>query len=179
MFAFRAMALMGLLLVATAVPAKLPLRNMTVELRLVAPTDADSSVVRTQPAQEHALEIQKVYVMNGERAQVKLNQSLPMQWTKSAVTQATSAPTAAGGASSTGGKGVENAITWMEAPAPRANWPPLPGWNSTEWTIIPTGIFSSGKRLPSFTSTLVLDDTISSPTLRPSGEMMYRFSPSL
>jgi hypothetical protein len=87
--------LVGGLCVATAAAAapKLPQRNMTVELRVVAAGDAPTSVgtdtvVRTQPVQEQALEVQKVFVMNGEKAQVKLGRSMPLQWMESGQTLA-------------------------------------------------------------------------------------------
>jgi len=123
---FRRMALVGFLLLATAASAKLPVRNMTVELRVVAQTETADVVVRTQPVQEHDLEIQKVFVMNGERAQVKLNRSMPLQWVKTAVSRTSSSTTAAGDVSSAQGKGVENAITWVDAGqglAVQVRWP--------------------------------------------------------
>lgn len=134
---FRRLALVGFLLVTTAVSAKLPVRNMTVELRVVAQAEAAGplagiapasvgSVVRTQPVAERDLEIQKVFVMNGERAQVKLNRSMPLQWVKTAATRTSSATTATGDSSSTEAKGVENAISWVEAGqglAVQVRWP--------------------------------------------------------
>lgn len=134
---FRRLALVGVLLLATAASAKLPVRNMTVELRVVAQTDAAGpvagtapasagSVVRTQPVLERDPEIQKVFVMNGERAQVKWNRSMPLQWVKTAASRTASATTAAGDSSSTEGKGVENATTWVEAGqglAVQVRWP--------------------------------------------------------
>ena len=123
---FRRMALVGFLLWGTAVAAKLPVRNMTVELRVVEQTETADVVVRTQPVAEHDLEIQKVFVMNGERAQVKLNRSMPLQWVKTAVSRTSSATTATGDSSSTEGKGVENAITWVDAGqglAVQVRWP--------------------------------------------------------
>lgn len=126
MMELRRIALAGFLLWGTCVSAKLPVRNMTVELRVVAQTETADVVVRTRPVQEHDLEIQKVFVMNGERAQVKLNRSMPLQWVKTAVSRTSSSTTAAGDASSAEGKGVENAITWVDAGqglAVQVRWP--------------------------------------------------------
>jgi hypothetical protein len=56
-------------------------------------------------------------VQNGERAQLKLNASQPMQWVKTAVQQSGSATT---------GRGVENAATWMDAGqglSVKVSWP--------------------------------------------------------
>lgn len=118
----RVIALSSLLMLATAAFAKLPVRNMTVELRVLsesspAGTVPGGTVVRTYPAQDRELEIQKVYVMNGERAQLKLGASMPLQWVKSAVS----------GQGFTGqGQGVDNAVTWMDAGqslAVKVSWP--------------------------------------------------------
>lgn len=102
----------GLGAVAWAAPPKLPVRNMTVELRVVAAGDAPvvaGTVVRTQPvqAQEQELEVQKVFVMNGERAQVKLGRSMPLQWVQSAKVDQTPAGTPV--------QGVDTATQWMES----------------------------------------------------------------
>jgi hypothetical protein len=103
--------------------AKPPVRNMTVELRIVAPADLQAAspgayVVRTQTATEPGLEIQKIFVLNGERGQMKLSGSVPVQWVKTAVSS-----TAADGST---GKGGETPITWMEAGQALSvlvNWP--------------------------------------------------------
>src|SRR3990167_4046814 len=123
---FRRIAMVAFLLWGTSVAAKLPVRNMTVELRVVVQAEADRTVVRTQPVQERDLDIQKVFVMNGERAQVKLNRSLPLQWVKTAASRTSSATTATGDTASTESKGVENATTWVDAGqglAVQVRWP--------------------------------------------------------
>ena len=123
---FRRIALVAFLLWGTSVAAKLPVRNMTVELHVVVQAEADRTVVRTQPVQERDLDIQKVFVMNGERAQVKLNRSLPLQWVKTAASRTSSATTATGDTASTESKGVENATTWVDAGqglAVQVRWP--------------------------------------------------------
>jgi hypothetical protein len=121
----------AILLVATAVSAKLPVRNMTVELRVLTESSPagwvpGGSVVRTYSPQDREMEIQKVYVQNGERAQLKLNASQPMQWVKTAVQQSVSTSSAAGDTSATKGQGVESAVTWMEAGqglSVKVSWP--------------------------------------------------------
>jgi hypothetical protein len=120
MIDFRVLAIAALLLGATAASAKLPVRNMTVELRVL--TEASpagmvqgGSVVRTYSPQDREMEIQKVYVQNGERAQLKLIASQPMQWVKTAVQQSGSSSSAAGDTSATKGQGVENAVSWLDA----------------------------------------------------------------
>lgn len=95
--------------VAGGASAKLPVRNMTVELRVVASNEAPvaATVVRTQPVQEPELDVQKVFVMNGERAQVKLGRSMPLQWVQSAKVGQTAAGTPV--------RGVDTATQWMES----------------------------------------------------------------
>ena len=64
-----------------------------------------------------------------------------------------------------------------EAPALRHSTPPCPGCSSTLWIVAPSGMFFSGRQLPS-------DGGASgplctwSPFFSPSGAMMYRLSPS-
>ena len=126
-------AFSALLLLATVASAKLPARNMTVELRVLSESDAASqgvvtggAVVRTYPVQERELEIQKVYVMNGERAHLKLGASMPVQWVKTAVSHTASGTTATGDASAAQGQGVDTATTWMDAGqglAVKVSWP--------------------------------------------------------
>ena len=44
------------------------------------------------------------------------------------------------------------AISWMPVPAERPSWPPRPGCSSTLWTTVPTGMFASGRQLPTLIS---------------------------
>lgn len=128
---FRVLAMTAILLVATAASAKLPVRNMTVELRVLTESSPaglvlGGSVVRTYSPQDREMEIQKVYVQNGERAQLKLNTSQPMQWVKTAVQQSMSTSSATGDTSATRGQGVESAVTWMDAGqglSVKVSWP--------------------------------------------------------
>jgi hypothetical protein len=50
--------------------------------------------------------------------------------------------------------------------------PPLPGFVSTLWTMVPTGMAPSGMALPGFTSTAALPETTVSPTARRCGARM-------
>lgn len=122
----RRIALLAALLVATVAAAKLPQRNMTVELRVVSQEAAGSRgaaqipassglVLRSQPPQEDEPEIQKVFVLNGERAFLKLDRQTPFQWVKSAVTQSSSRSGAAGDVGSQEARGVEQALQWMQS----------------------------------------------------------------
>jgi len=108
---------------AMAAP-KVPQRNMTVELRVVSedqvqPATQDSlakgSTVRTQPPQDSEPTVQKVFVMNGERAQLQLSQSMPVQWVKSAVQQTGTTTAPSGAVTTADARGVENAVTWLDA----------------------------------------------------------------
>ena len=53
-------------------------------------------------------------------------------------------------------------------PALRAICPPLPGFSSTLWICVPSGMFFSGRQLPGRMSTLSPDTTVS-PTFIPAG----------
>jgi hypothetical protein len=127
MLKFRLAGFMALLLVATAVCAKLPVRNMTVELRVLSQADAQTLslvgstsagdngyVVRARPVQDGDPQVRKVFVVNGEKAQLKLGLSVPVQWVKTALTQSSSNTTASGDVTATGGKGVEHTTAWMD-----------------------------------------------------------------
>lgn len=117
MFATRFSAFVIAAFFAFPVQAKLPVRNMTVELRVVSQAALDSAnrmepdggyVVRSVAPQDAAPSIQKVFVMNGEKSQMKLGFNAPMQWTKTAVTPPASS-------SSSGVSGMENSTLWMES----------------------------------------------------------------
>ena len=69
------------------------------------------------------------------------------------------------------------ATTWTAVPAERASWAPLPGMSSTAWTVVPSGISRRGSELPTRMSLPDPENTVS-PTSRPRGRTMYRFSPS-
>ena len=60
------------------------------------------------------------------------------------------------------------ATTCTPAPALRASWPPLPGLSSTLCTIVPSGMWPSGRQLPGRMST-VSPEMMVSPTFSPSG----------
>lgn len=75
------------------------------------------------------------------------------------------------------GKVPSFAISCAEAPADLTICAPLPSFNSMLWIMLPTGIFCSGRQLP----TLISDsgpDSILSPTFKPFGARIYLFSPS-
>ena len=62
-------------------------------------------------------------------------------------------------------------ISCANEPAERAIWPPAPGFSSTLWMIVPTGIAFSGAALPGFTSTRSAASTLS-PTCSRCGARM-------
>ena len=63
------------------------------------------------------------------------------------------------------------AISWMPVPAERPSWPPRPGCSSTLWTTVPTGMFASGRQLPTVMSAPGPDMTVV-PTCRRAGARM-------
>jgi hypothetical protein len=112
---FRVLAVVLPLLLASAVSAKPPTRNMSVELRVQEEDDAVSpGVVRARQAPAGAIPDQKVHVMNGERAHFEWGDSMPVQWVKSVQTQSVSQSTATGGTLAGQASGIENGLTWLE-----------------------------------------------------------------
>ena len=63
------------------------------------------------------------------------------------------------------------ASSWMPDPAERPILAPPPGRSSTLWTMVPTGMFFSGRALPGLMSAPSPDSTMS-PTLRRVGARM-------
>jgi hypothetical protein len=95
-----------------AVPAwaQLPARDFVVELREVTEPDGTGTAVRTETEQGR-LVAQRVSVRNGEKATLRFNLALPLQWVQKLETQSSS-PAAAGG---TTGSGITQGLVWMDA----------------------------------------------------------------
>lgn len=88
--------------------AQLPKRDLAIEVRQVDSRDGNrtqASVVGTQP-RAATLVAQKVVVRNGEKATLRFNVSMPVQWTQRIDLQSSDVN------SSTG---VTNSVTWMDA----------------------------------------------------------------
>jgi hypothetical protein len=104
--------------------AQLPQRDLTLELRQVEEGDGAGYSVRTEP-QKALMAPQQIQVRNGEKAILRLSQSIPMQWVQSVSAQSASLTASAASASSSSG-GVKNAISWMDSGqsiALRPRWP--------------------------------------------------------
>ena len=63
------------------------------------------------------------------------------------------------------------ATSWIAVPAERPIWPPRPGVSSTLWTVVPVGMFASGRQLPGGMSASGPEATVS-PTLIRAGARM-------
>ena len=99
--------------------AQLPARDLTVELRQIEEGREEGSSYRagaTSSAQ--SFQPQKVQVRNGQKAQLRMNLSVPIQWVE-----------AAQAASANSGAGVKNALQWFEAGQNMAVTPRWPGGN--------------------------------------------------
>jgi len=107
---YMALGFLGLALPALA---QLPKRDLTVELRQVEDTDTTGYTASTQQRRA-GLAPQQVLVRNGEKAVLRISQSIPMQWVQSVQSQ-NSALSAGGASANSSGGGVTNAITWMDA----------------------------------------------------------------
>lgn len=117
-------------LLAAPVGAKIPARNMSVEWRALPQAQAQdlarhgpgaagasAYVLRSQPPQEGAPEVQKVLVANGERVRMQLDTATPVQWVKAAVVA---------GATHQRARGVEQVLYWMPSVrslAVQVRWP--------------------------------------------------------
>ncbi len=99
--------------------AEAPRRDLTIELRQVKEVHegADASggayTVGTAPRGAE-LAPQQVRVRSGEKASLRLNQSMPMQWVQKIESQSATLSAAGTSASSNAG-GVTQAVTWMES----------------------------------------------------------------
>jgi hypothetical protein len=126
MFAIRFLTFCLALVVTALAVAKPPVRNMTVELRMVAATELDAVspgtyAVRAQTQPDEGLDIQKLFVLNGERGQMRLSASVPQQWVKSVTGQGTKEAQGVKEA-----QGFESATVWMDAGqelSVMVNWP--------------------------------------------------------
>jgi hypothetical protein len=88
--------------------AQLPKRDLAIEVRQVDSRDGNrtqASVVGTQP-RAAALVAQKVVVRNGEKATLRFNVSMPVQWTQRIDLQSSDVNSS---------PGVTNSVTWMDA----------------------------------------------------------------
>src|SRR5512147_2861884 len=63
------------------------------------------------------------------------------------------------------------AISWPKEPAERIIFAPDPGWDSTLWITVPTGMARTGSALPGRTSTASPERSVS-PTFTPIGARM-------
>lgn len=97
---------------ALPVSAQVPKRDLTVELRQVG--EASSGLTVSTQTGQPLLTPQQVRVRNGEKASLRLEQAMPMQWVRSVEGQSVSLAAPGVSASNRSG-GVSNAVTWMDA----------------------------------------------------------------
>lgn len=99
----------------------LPQRDLTVELRQIEQGREEGGAhYAAGSAVNSAWEPQQVQVRNGNKATLRVNDAIPMQWTQSA-----SAPNPGGGANS--GASVSNALVWFDAGQSISVQPKWPG----------------------------------------------------
>jgi len=101
-------------LVASPVQAELLKRDFTIEVRQVESRDAAAGIVVGTQARAPGLVTQRVDVRNGEKATMRFNVSMPMQWVQKLESLGVST-SVSGSASQTVGAGLTNAVTWMDA----------------------------------------------------------------
>jgi hypothetical protein len=130
-------ALCGL---AQAADAPLPKRDLTVELRQLEEGREGGSSYSAGSGESGLWEPQEVQVRNGEKALLRMNDALPMQWTQAASGQDPAA-SGQGAGTATSGNGnsnsssnvtinasssVSNALVWLDAGqsiSVRPKWP--------------------------------------------------------
>jgi Bacterial type II and III secretion system protein len=84
--------------------AQLPARDLTVELRQIEDRQDEGSSYRAGPSEgTQALAPQRIQVRNGQKAQLRMHLSVPMQWVE-----------AAQAASANSGAGVKQALQWFD-----------------------------------------------------------------
>lgn len=122
---------------AQAAEAPLPKRDLTVELRQTEEGREAGSSYSAGGSDTPLWEPQQVQVRNGEKALLRMNDALPMQWTQSASGPAPAAgPGAANGGSANNtnltinaASSVNNALVWFDAGQSVAVRPRWPGGN--------------------------------------------------
>jgi hypothetical protein len=101
----------------------LPKRDLTVELRQTEEGREEAGHYSAGGDSSSNWEPQMVQVRNGEKALLRLNDAIPMQWTQSVVAPNPGASAGAGGA------GVNNALVWFDAGQSISVQPKWPGGN--------------------------------------------------
>lgn len=137
------LALLGLFVVCGSSSAAdaLPKRDLTVELRQTEEGREEGSHFSAGSAERSLWEPQMVQVRNGEKALLRMNDAIPMQWTQSvsgpgpASTQSAGAGNAAAAAgthvnvNSNASASVTNALVWFDAGQSVSVQPKWPGGN--------------------------------------------------
>ena len=122
---------------ARAADAPLPRRDLTVELRQTEEGREGGSTYSAGGSDTPLWEPQQVQVRNGEKALLRMNDAIPMQWTQSASGPApASGPTAANASSANNtnvninaAASVGNALAWFDAGQSLSVRPKWPGGN--------------------------------------------------
>lgn len=116
---FIAFLLLAGSLWAAVAQAQLPARDLAVELRQIEDRTEEGNSYRAGSADAgKALAPQKIQVRNGQKAQLRMNLSVPMQWV-----EAVQAPSANSGA------GVKQALQWFDVGQSVTVTPRWPGGN--------------------------------------------------
>ena len=136
-----------LALLALPAAAQLPKRDLLVEFRHVEEGAERSAgyTVNTQ-ARNALLPARQVQVRNGEKASVRLEQSIAVQWMQEAATQDTSFPTT-GGAARSRSAGVTQAVTRLVSGQSITVQPRWPGAKQAVSVEIEVKSSSVGERI--------------------------------
>ena len=130
--------LCGLVLPVHAAGPRLPKRDLTVELRQVEEGRDTAGSYSAGREDGRVWEPQTVQIRNGERALLRMNDAIPMQWTQSASTQNGSGNTGAstGNGNANAQASVNNALVWFDAGQSLSVQPQWSGGNKPAVLVI-------------------------------------------
>jgi hypothetical protein len=123
----RLLSFIMLLAIGPCAIAQLAKRDLKVELRQIEERRESAEGYSTGTASANASwQLQTLVVRNGEKATLRMQQSVPMQWVQSAQSQSSSLKLA-GAEASAGGGGVTQALHWFDVGQSMTVTPKWPG----------------------------------------------------
>lgn len=130
-----------------AAEAALPKRDLTVELRQVEEGNEGGTRYSAGTSDAAAWEPQMVQVRNGEKAQLRMQDAIPMQWTQSVSTATLPTSSASAANGSANAASINNALAWFDAGQSITVQPKWPGGNKPATVEIEVQRTSVGQRM--------------------------------
>lgn len=120
----------SIVLLATAAHAQLPQRDLTIEVRQIEEGREAGQTYSAGPADPaRAWEPQMLQVRNGEKASLRVQDSIPMQWVQSVSTERSVGVGQGGAQGASATVGVTQGLTWFDAGQSVTVQPKWPGGN--------------------------------------------------